>query len=55
VTRTYLGDKVEYVARFASQDLHIVRFNPVESERFAPGSDVTINLPSEGAQLLPTG
>jgi iron(III) transport system ATP-binding protein len=55
VTRTYLGDKVEYVARFASQNLHIVRFNPVESERFAPGSEVMISLPSDGVQLLPRG
>jgi iron(III) transport system ATP-binding protein len=55
VTRTYLGDKVEYVARFASQDLHIVRFNPAESERFAPGSEVAIELPAESIQLLPRG
>ena len=55
VTRTYLGDKVEYVARFASRDLHIVRFNPAESERFAPGSEVMISLPSDGVQLLPGG
>ncbi|MDR3534405.1 MAG: ABC transporter ATP-binding protein [Rhodopila sp.] len=53
VTRTYLGDKVEYVVRCASQDLHIVRFNPTESERFTPGSEVTISLPSDGVQLLP--
>jgi putative spermidine/putrescine transport system ATP-binding protein len=53
VTVTYLGDKVEYVVRVASQSLHIVRFNPPESERFAPGSAVTINLPSDGVQLLP--
>jgi spermidine/putrescine ABC transporter ATP-binding subunit len=50
---TYLGDKVEYVARFASQSLHIVRFNPPENERFAAGSEVMINLPSDGVQLLP--
>jgi hypothetical protein len=55
VTRTYLGDKVEYVARFASQSLHIVRFNPAESEHFAPGSEVMIDLPSESIQLLPGG
>ena len=53
VTRTYLGDKVEYVASFASQDLHIVRFNPAENEHFAPGSEVMISLPSDGVQLLP--
>ncbi len=52
VTRTYLGDKVEYIAQFASQDLHIVRFNPAESEHFAPGSEVMISLPSDGVQLL---
>jgi len=53
VTRTYLGDKVEYVVRLASQQLHIVRFNPAECECFAPGSEVTISLPSDGVQLLP--
>ena len=50
---TYLGDKVEYIVRVASQSLHIVRFNPPESERFAPGSAVSIDLPSAGMQLLP--
>jgi hypothetical protein len=44
---------VEYIVRVASQSLHIVRFNPPESERFAPGSAVSIDLPSAGMQLLP--
>jgi len=52
-TVTYLGDKVEYIVQVASQSLHIVRFNPPESERFAPGSAVSIDLPSAGVQLLP--
>lgn len=52
---TYLGDKVEYIVRLVTQSLHIVRFNPPENERFAPGSEVTITLPVDGIQLLPQG
>ena len=55
LTRTYLGDKVEYVVRFASHNLHIVRFNPAENERFEPGGEVRIELPPDGLQLLPRG
>jgi hypothetical protein len=44
---------VEYVARFGKQDLHVVRFAPPESECYQPGSDVLVELPTEGLQLLP--
>jgi iron(III) transport system ATP-binding protein len=52
VTRTYLGEKMEYEVEVAGQRLQIVRFNPPPSERFAPGDDVSIRLPREGVQLL---
>jgi iron(III) transport system ATP-binding protein len=52
VTRTYLGDKVEYVAKFGTQNLQIVRFDPPENERYELGSEVVIELPTEGLQLL---
>jgi spermidine/putrescine ABC transporter ATP-binding subunit len=50
--RTYLGEKTEYVVRIAGQSVQVVRFNPPEDEHFAPGSPVTIRLPSHGMQLL---
>jgi iron(III) transport system ATP-binding protein len=52
VTRTYLGEKMEYEVDVAGQRLQIVRFNPPPSERFAPGDAVGIRLPHEGVQLL---
>jgi iron(III) transport system ATP-binding protein len=55
VSSTYLGDKMEYVVRLASQTLQIVRFNPPKNECFLPGSRVSVSLPTEGIQLLPPG
>jgi len=52
VTRTYLGEKMEYDVEVAGQRLQIVRFNPPPSERFAPGDGVSIRLPHEDVQLL---
>ncbi|MEA2930052.1 MAG: iron(III) transport system ATP-binding protein, partial [Hyphomicrobiales bacterium] len=53
VTRTYLGEKMEYEVDVAGRRLQIVRFNPPPSERFAPGDTVGVRLPHEGVQLLP--
>ena len=55
LTRTYLGDKIEYDIEVAGQTLQIVRFNPPSSERFAPGEAVTVQLPHDGVQLLAKG
>ncbi len=52
VTRTYLGEKMEYDVEVAGQRVQIVRFNPPPSERFAPGDAVSVRLPHEGVQLL---
>jgi iron(III) transport system ATP-binding protein len=52
VTRTYLGEKIEYEVELAGQRLQIVRFNPPPSERFTPGDAVSVSLPREGVQLL---
>jgi iron(III) transport system ATP-binding protein len=52
VTRTYLGEKMEYEVEVAGQMLQIVRFNPPPSERFEPGDTVSVRLPHEGVQLL---
>jgi len=53
MTRTYLGEKMEYEVDVSGQPLQIVRFNPPPSERFAPGDAVSIRLPRDGVQLLP--
>ena len=55
VTRTYLGEKMEYEVQVAGQVLQIVRFNPPPAERFAPGDRVSVALPQEGVQLLARG
>lgn len=52
VSRTYLGEKMEYEVEVAGQTVQIVRFNPPPSERFAPGDAVSVRLPHEGVQLL---
>ena len=52
LTRTYLGEKMEYEVEVAGQTLHIVRFNPPPSERYAPGEAVSVQLPHEGVQVL---
>ena len=52
VTRTYLGEKMEYEVEVAGQRVQIVRFNPPPSESFAPGEAVSVRLPHEGVQLL---
>jgi ABC-type Fe3+/spermidine/putrescine transport system ATPase subunit len=52
VTRTYLGEKMEYVVDVAGQPVQIVRFNPPASERFAPGDAVSVRLPHKEVQLL---
>jgi ABC-type Fe3+/spermidine/putrescine transport system ATPase subunit len=52
---TYLGEKIEYVVLLGGQTLHVVRFNPPETEYFPPGSEVAIRLPERGVQILADG
>jgi len=52
VSRTYLGDKVEYAITVGPNTLQVVEFNPTESVRFDPGAKVGIRLPARGIQLL---
>jgi len=52
VTRTYLGEKMEYEVEVAGQTIQIVRFNPPPSERFESGDTVSVRLPHAGVQLL---
>ncbi|HXW26481.1 MAG TPA: ABC transporter ATP-binding protein [Xanthobacteraceae bacterium] len=55
VSRTYLGEKVEYVVRLADQSLSVVRYDPPEEGGFSPGQRVGVTLPSTGVQLLAAG
>jgi iron(III) transport system ATP-binding protein len=52
LSRTYLGEKMEYEVEVARQTLQVVRFNPPPSERFGPGDSVSVRLPHDGVQLL---
>jgi iron(III) transport system ATP-binding protein len=51
-SRTYLGEKADYVVEAAGMALQVVRFNPPPSEHFARGDAVSIRLPASGIQLL---
>jgi iron(III) transport system ATP-binding protein len=53
-TRTYLGEKTEYMVEVGGQTLLVVRFD-AEAERFAPGEAVGVGLPARGVQLLTGG
>ncbi len=52
LSRTYLGEKVEYAVRIGTQSIQAVAYNPSETERFAPGESVTVILPSSDVALL---
>lgn len=55
INSLYLGDKVEYYVRLTDQTLHVVRYNPPESERFMPGAAVLLGFPPGSVRLLPAG
>jgi ABC-type Fe3+/spermidine/putrescine transport system ATPase subunit len=51
-SRTYLGEKADYVVETAGMALQVVRYNPPPAEHFAHGEAVSIRLPPSGVQLL---
>jgi iron(III) transport system ATP-binding protein len=53
VTRTFLGEKVDYEVRAAEQLLLVTRFNPEPETLLAEGSRVRIGLAGERVRLLP--
>jgi iron(III) transport system ATP-binding protein len=53
LTRTFLGEKVEYQVRMGETTLQVSAYNP--REVLAPGQAVTVGLPTSGAPLLPGG
>jgi iron(III) transport system ATP-binding protein len=53
VSRTFLGEKVEYQVEVGGQTLQVTDFRPDETRPFKPGDRVTVILPTDGVQLLP--
>lgn len=55
VSRTFLGEKVEYQVRVESGILQVTSYNPAQKGLFTLGQRVRLDLPAEGIQLLPEG
>jgi hypothetical protein len=53
LSRSFLGEKVEYHVRMGEEVLQVSAYNP--GELLAPGQAVTIQLPTTGVPLLPGG
>jgi len=53
VSRTFLGEKVEYQVQVAGEVLQATSYNP--QSVFAPGQPVAVQLPTSGIPLLPGG
>jgi hypothetical protein len=51
LTRTFLGEKVEYHVGMGSATLHVSAYN--SREVLAPGQGVIVQLPTSGVPLLP--
>ncbi|MCC6471843.1 MAG: ABC transporter ATP-binding protein [Alphaproteobacteria bacterium] len=52
VTRTYLGEKVEYLIAAGDETLQVVQLGPAEARRFPSGTSVGIRLPATGIHLI---
>jgi iron(III) transport system ATP-binding protein len=55
VSRTFLGEKTEYVIRAGEEVLQVTRYDPAQAGLFSPGEHVTLHLPTTGVPLLPGG
>jgi iron(III) transport system ATP-binding protein len=53
VSCTYLGDKCEYAVDIGGMPLQVAKANPLSGDRLAPGTKVTVQLPTTNIQLLP--
>ena len=51
VSRTFLGEKVEYHVRMGTELVQATSYNP--GTVFAPGQSVMLQLPTEGVAILP--
>jgi len=52
VSRTFLGEKVEYQVRMGGEILQVTQYNPIRTGSLAPGTEVSLALPAEAIQLL---
>jgi iron(III) transport system ATP-binding protein len=52
---TYLGDTCEYAVEAAGVVLQVAKANPQPIDRLAPGTAVSVQLPSSDVQLLQEG
>jgi iron(III) transport system ATP-binding protein len=55
VSRTFLGEKVEYQVRMGGELLQVTEYNPIRTPALGPGTSVALTVPSEAIQLLPDG
>src|SRR5262249_12078904 len=53
VSRTFLGEKIEYEVRVGDTSLHVTRYNAAGPDALAPGLSVTLRLPTAGVAMLP--
>jgi iron(III) transport system ATP-binding protein len=52
VSRTFLGEKVEYHVRVGGETLHVTAYGSGASRLPAPGGAVTLDVPSSGVWIL---
>ena len=55
VSRTFLGEKVEYHVRVGRETLHVTAYGAGGSRLHAPGETVTLDVPSTGVWILEDG
>ena len=53
LSRTFLGEKVEYQVRVGAETLQVTAYNPTQRGLFAPGQPVAVRLAAESIRLLP--
>jgi iron(III) transport system ATP-binding protein len=52
LTRTFLGEKVEYQVRFGADVLQVTRYDPAPEGVFEPGQPVALRWPARDLRLL---
>jgi iron(III) transport system ATP-binding protein len=55
LSRTFLGEKVEYQIRVGTHILQVTSYDPAQSGLFSGGQRVTLHLHTDSIQLLPGG
>ena len=55
VSRTFLGEKVEYHVRVGGETLHVTAYGEGGTRLLAPGEAVTLDVPSSGVWILEGG